>query len=108
DGLYFVFVVILPVFCHFCSLLILLIIYPILENGVSTFFIPHHFFNLITLSSVLVVASSLQRFYVLNYSTAVPHCQAENKVGKPLELPNPSIFEGLDNFAYQIQFDAVK
>ena len=27
DCLYFVFVVILPVFCHFCSLLILLIIY---------------------------------------------------------------------------------
>ena len=41
-GLYFVFVVVLSVCCHFCSLLILLIISQILENRVSTFFIPHH------------------------------------------------------------------
>ncbi len=40
---YFVFMVILSVFCHFCSLFILLIIYPIFENGVSTFFILHHY-----------------------------------------------------------------
>ena len=40
--LYFVFMVVLPVFCHVCSLLILLIISQILENGLSTFFIPHH------------------------------------------------------------------
>lgn len=38
DCLYFVFVVLLPVLCHFCSLFILLILYPILENEVSTFY----------------------------------------------------------------------
>ena len=35
--LYFIFMVVLPVFCHFSSLLILLIISQILENGLSTF-----------------------------------------------------------------------
>ena len=35
--LYFVFMVVSSVFCHFCSLLILLIISQILEYGVSTF-----------------------------------------------------------------------
>ena len=45
--------------------------------------------------------------YIINYNTKQE--EKRNKVGKPtLHLPNPSLFVGLDNFAYQMRFDVVK
>lgn len=34
--------------------------------------------------------------------------KGRTKWESPLQLPNASIFEGLDNFVYQMRFDVVK